>query len=98
MGSPVKSLQLEHTYRVYLKGRGALCISDDGCEALVGLTPSESVAYLVMQEQVAAGNISNDLRQLQIYLELVNRHEAALPTTSWCVRVLDIEGASLNKL
>lgn len=79
----MKSLILESTHRVYLASKGALCTDIDGCETLVGLEQLESLAYLSMEQQASRGYFSSDLAELVNFLELLNRHQAALPSSQW---------------
>jgi hypothetical protein len=79
----MKSLKIENTHRAYLESKGALFFDDDGCETLVGLEHSESIIYLFMEQQASRGYFSDDLTKLLNFLELLNRHQAALPSSHW---------------
>jgi hypothetical protein len=79
----MKSLKLENTHRAYLESKAALCFDVDGCETLVGLVQSESIIYLFMEQQASKGYFSDDLAKLLNFLELLNRHQAALPSSHW---------------
>jgi hypothetical protein len=79
----MKSLNLEYTHRVYLTSKGALCIGDDGCETLVGLGQVEALTYLSMEARASRGYFSDDLAALLNFLNLLNRHQAALPLSHW---------------
>jgi hypothetical protein len=79
----MKSLNLESTHRVYLASKGALCIDSDGSETLVGLEQLEAIIYLSMEQRASRGYFSSDLVELVNFLELLNRHQAALPSSYW---------------
>ena len=84
----MKPLDLQPTYRRYLIGKGALSVDYDR-ETLVGLTPTESVKYLTLYQEIAFGHPLDDLSQLEYFLELGTRHEAALPMSSFAIRALE---------
>lgn len=75
----MKLLELDTTYRRYLRTKGALTFDGDGNEALVGLTADESIEYLAtmntldISEKIRAG--ADPERLLTLY----DRHVAALP-------------------
>jgi hypothetical protein len=79
----MKSLHLENSHRACLTRKCGLCIDIDGCETLVGLTQEESVKYLIMEQQAERGYFSSDVADLVSFLELLNRHQAALPFSKW---------------
>jgi hypothetical protein len=86
----MKSLNLENTHRVYLTNKGALCIDVDGHETLVGLGQVESLTYLSMEGRASRGYFSDDLAELLNFLNLLNRHQAALPSSHW--KHVDVTG------
>lgn len=72
-------LELDTSYRRYLRTRGALTLDVDGNEALVGLTADESIEYLATMN---AQDISEKIRSgadPERLLSLYERHVAALP-------------------
>jgi hypothetical protein len=77
------TLDIDDSYRAYLARKGALYIDADGNEALVGLTICESVEYVTMTQSAKSGYLSDNLAELQSFLEVLNRHEAALPPSRW---------------
>jgi hypothetical protein len=85
------TLDLDDSYRAYLARKGALYVDADGHEALVGLTRSESIRYLTMTQNAKTGYLSDNLVELQSFLEVLNRHEAALPPSRWNAWTPDTE-------
>jgi hypothetical protein len=75
----MKTLHIESIHREYLMSKGALCVDADEWETLIGLTPSESVTYLKMEQRAATGYLSDDILDLQFFLVILNKHEAAFP-------------------
>jgi hypothetical protein len=82
----MKALNLLETHRRYLMQQGAFSVNSEGCEVLVGLTLRESLVYIQMINEVGSGCISDDLNELANFLSLMNRHNAALPTSSFDIR------------
>jgi hypothetical protein len=85
----MKSLLIQPSLRRHLISKGALSVDFNGWEVLVGLTRAESITYLSMSHEVASGRTSDNLDELELFLEIVNRHDAALPTSSYDIRACD---------
>ena len=57
----------------------SLVRDEDGREVLVGLTDQESDLLMAYRRRFMSGNSDGDPENLEIWLELVERHELARP-------------------
>ena len=71
--------ELTHAERQYLTETQSLTWDDAGQEVLAGLTDLESDLLMAYRRRFTSGNSDGDPENLEIWLELAQRHELARP-------------------